>query len=211
MRRALAFLLFTLVGCARHSVTVERPPLMTIPQEMPSDGAPIGFVDVVDVRTGKGFASNPPVNFEENIVRKITEANVFSNVVTTRPVGDTGVVTLRFNAQENLDTHDDSNNTKAFLVGATIFVLMPVVPFSYDYGLRLSLDAMCPDGQTRQYLSNGFGSASAYGINEMQPTIVDLCGTVLDRTLTDVVAKLSGDRAFYLACSARKPTVGATH
>lgn len=212
MRRVVVFLfLLVFPGCSHH-VTVERPAqLIAVPREMPSDQAPIGFVDAIDVKRDRGISVNPSMGFKEKVVRTLSETNMFSHVVTNYPVGKTDVVTLRFSAQEDLDTNDGSNVTKAAFIGFTLFLLMPVLPLSYDYNLKLSLEALCADGQSRQYAAEGVGSASTTGFGQVQPAIVELSGAVIDRTLSEIVANLSRDRAFFLACSSRNPREAAAH
>ena len=63
-------------------------------------------------------------------------------------------------SDENQETNQGANAVKGFFIGATFFLLTPVIPLSYDFESDMHLLATRGDGKAKQYSAKGKGSAS---------------------------------------------------
>jgi hypothetical protein len=202
----IAAALVVLSGCT-HTVRLHdsQAPALPPTATTPCTNCPIGFVDAIEVQSGSGAAAPalPSSGFKEKFVRKLSDANIFEHVVTSYPIGRAGVVTIRITAQEDLDTHDAANGTKAFFTGFTMFLLTPVLPYSYDYRLAVNLEAICDNAERRSFAVTESGDSSAIGIGQINKAVGELSASVIDRAAAKVVSEIGKDSKFLTECAAR--------
>lgn len=205
----IAAALVLLSGCT-HTVRLHDPQAPALPPTAatPCTGCPIAFVDAIDVQSGMGASTPalPSSGFKEKFVRKLSDANVFEHVVTSYPLGQAGVVTIRITAKEDLDTHDAANGTKAFFTGFTMFLLTPVLPYSYDYRIAVNVEAICDNADRRTFAVTESGDSSAIGIGQINKAVGELSASVIDRAAAKIVSEIGKDSRFLAECAARSGT-----
>ena len=203
-RLALICSLPLLLSACAHGVTVTKPSqVYAPPREAQDNRAPIAYLEPLTVRRvdAGGTQANPSEGFKENLVAALGDSNVFQHVVTSFPIGQKNVVTLKPSADENLDLNAGANGTKAFFVGLTLFLLTPALPLTYEYSNTVTIDAQCPNGETRRYSQVGQASSWAMGISQVQPAVTEMVGTTNERVRNALVCDLARDKMFFQKCA----------
>ena len=115
------------------------------------------------------------------------------------------VVTARITFDETIDTHSGAAAWKGFLIGASMFLLSPVIELNYDYAAQASLELERWDGQVKRYEARAAGTAH-YNLFGATPIMIDeLKGQVAEACLTELMDQLVRDTTFYMASSSPLP------
>ena len=94
---------------------------------------------------------------------------------------------------------------RGFVIGASMFLLSPVIELDYDYAAEASLELGRWDGQVKRYTARSAGTAH-YTVFAASPTMIgELKGQVTEACLTDLMDQLIRDTNFYMASSAPLP------
>jgi hypothetical protein len=141
---------------------------------------------------GKLTVMNSP--FKDRLLQALRLLGAFSSVYgDDQPIPEKRKVKVSLNIAERLEYNNVLGAIKGFVIGASFFVLSPVIPIYADYTTELRLQVEKPDGRIRQY--TGFASA------ESEPFFfshgeyyADLTQQVTDAALRDLSAKLANDR-----------------
>ena len=103
---------------------------------------------------------------------------------------------------EAIDSHAGSAALKGIVLGASMYILTPFLPFEYEYAAHLSLDLERWDGQIKHYESRSAGTAR-YHLFGATPIMIDeLKGHVTETCLVDLARQIAQDRTFFAASSA---------
>jgi hypothetical protein len=200
----------TLVGCATRWIDV-APSLTS--QQHPDTQSVLNDERVPFVMDGfrmtqNGAPQNPSTEIERRILSTVHETRLFSRFIPLggkiAPFGDK-VVTARITFDEMIDSHAGATAWKGFLIGASMFLLSPVVDLDYDYAVEAMLELERWDGQMKRYKARSAGTVH-YTVFAASPTMIDqLKGQVTETCLTDLMDQLIRDTNFYMASSAPLP------
>jgi hypothetical protein len=158
--------------------------------------------------TQNGAPQNPSTEVERRILNTVHETHLFSTLVplggNVAPHSDK-VVTARITFDETIDSHSGKTAWKGFLIGASMFLLSPVIDLDYDYAAEASLELGRWDGQVKRYKARWAGTAH-YTVFAATPTLIgELKGQVTEACLTELMDQLIRDTNFYVASSAPLP------
>jgi hypothetical protein len=158
--------------------------------------------------TQNGTTQNPSTEVERRILNTVHETRLFSTLVplegNAASLGDK-VVTARIIFDETIDSHSGETAWKGFVIGASMFLLSPVIGLDYDYAVEASLELGRWDGQVKRYTARSAGTAH-YTVFAASPTMIgELKGQVTEACLTDLMDQLIRDTNFYMASSAPLP------
>ena len=200
----------TTVGCTTRWIDVSPSPTNRenpVTQSILNDER-VPFVMDGFRMTQNGAAQNPSTEVEHRILNTVHETQLFSTLVplggNVAPQGNK-VVTARITFDETIDSHAGETAWKGFLIGASMFLLSPVVDLDYDYAAEASLELGRWDGQVKRYTARSAGTAH-YTVFAASPTMIgELKGQVTEACLTDLMDQLVRDTNFYLASSAPLP------
>ena len=86
--------------------------------------------------TQNGAPQNPSTEVEHRILNTVQETRLFSTLIplggNVASLGDK-VVTARITFDETVDSHSGKTAWKGFVIGASMFLLSPVIDLDYDY------------------------------------------------------------------------------
>lgn len=158
--------------------------------------------------TQNGAPQNPSSEVEHRILNTVQETRLFSTLIpfggNAVSLGDK-VVTARITFDETIDSHSGSTALKGFVIGASMFLLSPVIDLDYDYAAKASLELGRWDGQIKRYTARSAGTVH-YTVFAATPTMIgELKGQVTEACLTDLMDQLIQDTSFYTASSAPLP------
>lgn len=205
----IAGLVAATAGCSRW---IEILPSPTQEQESVTRSIP-GQERVPLVMDGfrlmqNGAPRNPSADMERHILNSVQETHLFSTLVplagTSAPLGDK-VVMARISFDETIEPHPGEAAWKGFVIGASMFLLSPVLNLDYDYAAHANLELERWDGQVRRYEARSSGAAH-YNLFGATPIIIDeLKGRVTEACLNQLMTQLVQDTDLYVANSAPLP------
>jgi hypothetical protein len=158
--------------------------------------------------TQNGAPQNPSTEVEHRILNTVQETRLFSTLIpfggNAASLGDK-VVTARIVFDETIDSHSGETAWKGFVIGASMFLLSPVIGLDYDYAVEAGLELGRWDGQVKRYKARSAGTAH-YTVFAASPTMVgELKGQVTEACLNELMDQLIRDTNFYVASSAPLP------
>ena len=158
--------------------------------------------------TQNGAPQNPSTEVEHRILNTVQETRLFSTLIPfggdAASLGDK-MVTARITFDETIDSHSGETAWKGFVIGASMFLLSPVIGLEYDYAVEASLELGRWDGQVKRYKARSAGTAH-YTVFAASPTMIgELKGQVTEACLNELMGQLIRDTNFYMASSAPLP------
>lgn len=199
----------TTPGCTRW---IDVIPSSTSQQESASRSIPnderVPFVMDGFRLVQNGSPQNPSSEMERRILNTVQETRLFSTLV---PLGgdfsslSDKTVTARITFDEAIDPHAGEAAWKGFLIGASMFLLSPVIELDYDYTAQASLELERWDGQVKRYEARSSGTAH-YNLFGATPVMInELRGQVTEACLAGLMDQLVRDTNFYMASSTPVP------
>jgi hypothetical protein len=151
-------------------------------------------------QNGAPVATPPAV--ERQVLGALEATQLFSQYFQSgyeQPAPHEPRVTIRLRMDNHVDPHPGETAWSGFVIGASMFLLSPVIWFDYDYGTHMSLEVERWDGQMKQYAASSSGSAHYYLFGASPHVIEELKGQVTDNCLASLLDQLVRDHTFYLA------------
>lgn len=138
--------------------------------------------------------NNLQAGFENRLIGRLSDTGLFSDVIYgnygRRPTDDH--VDLRLSVAEDVDTHTAGNAVKGFFIGATLYLLAPALPLTYDYQSDWTLNVTWPGNRQRSYMARC--GASAYGtLFEEQAAANSVTGEAVDQCLNSLINQMAAD------------------
>jgi len=158
--------------------------------------------------TQNGAPQNPSTEVEHRILNSVQETRLFSTLVplggNAASLGDKAV-TARITFDETIDPHSGETAWKGFIIGASMFLLSPMIELNYDYAAQASLELERWDGQVKRYEARSAGTVH-YTVFGATPIMIgELKGQVTEACLTELMDQLVQDTNFYVASSTPLP------
>ncbi len=207
--RGLCVLLAASSGCARwmelsHGQIDEGMTAAAFVQADDRVPLVLGAVQVLQ----NGAPVTPPAALDRQVLGELEATRLFSEHIHQGygqlPSG-TKFVTARLSIEETVDPHAGATAWKGFLIGASMFLLAPVIPLEYSYESYMTIELDRWDGLTRRYTTSTKGSAFYYLFGATPLAIQELKGQVIDACLSQLMQQVVHDATLYLAGSAPLP------
>jgi hypothetical protein len=207
--QVLCVLLAASSGCARWIELSHRP----IDEGMTGaafvqayDRVPVVLGDVQVLQNGAPVT--PQAALDRQVLGELAATHLFSEHIhqgygQLQP--ETKFVTARLSLEETVDPHAGATAWKGFLIGASMFLLAPVIPLEYSYESHMTIDFERWDGLTRRYSTSTKGSAFYNLFGATPLAIQELKGQVIDACLAELMQQVVHDATLYLASSAPLP------
>jgi len=200
----------TTVGCTTRWIDVVPSPTSrqnTVTQSVLNDERVPLVMDGFRMMQN-GAPQNPSTEIERRILNTVQETRLFSTLVplggNVSSLGDK-VVTARITFDETIDPHSGAAAWKGFVIGASMFLLSPVIEFDYDYAAQASLELERWDGQVKRYEARSAGTAHYHLFGATPIMIGELKGQVAEACLTELMDQLVRDTNFYMASNTPLP------
>lgn len=180
----------------------ERPVLRT--SAPTTDRVPATLDVVRTIRNGAPL--DPSIAFDQRVLIALRETQLFSHLIYPGHGQPTlegqKHVTARLSVSETVDRYAGNNAFKGFVVGASMFLLTPLLPLKYSYASQMTLDLQRWDGDTRHYTADSHGTIH-YQLFSATPLLTEeLKGQVTERCLNALMVQLVNDAGFYRASAA---------
>jgi hypothetical protein len=194
-----------IIGCARW---IEMRPASVADQEVSShleesERVPL-LLNGFRV-TQNGAPQNPSAAVERRLLNHVQETKLFSTLIplggNASSLGDK-IVTARIMFEETIDPHRGEAAWKGFAIGASMFLLSPLIELNYDYAAQVRLELERWDGHVTHYEARSKGTAH-YNLFGASPLVIDeLKGQVTEACFADLMGQLVRDTSLYVAVSA---------
>jgi len=218
--KAKLSLRWTVIGCCGLIITlttgcasrIDVIPSSTLQQEsvtrsIPNDERVPLVMDGFRMKQN-GAPQNPSTEIERRILDTVQETRLFSTLVplggNVSSLGDK-VVTARITFDETVAPHSGEAAWKGFIIGASMFLLSPVIELDYDYAAQASLELERWDGQVKRYEARSTGTAHYYLFGATPNMIGELKRQVTEACLTELMDQLERDTNFYMASNTPLP------
>jgi len=190
-------------GCASHWIDLAEQkgaptPLQTT---VPSDLRVPLLIETIHT-TQNGVALATPIAIEHQILGAFEATKLFSQHFQSgyaQPATNQPHVTIRLTMNNSVEPHAGNAAWSGFIIGASMFILAPIVTLDYDYGTQMALEVERWDGQTKQYQASSSGTAHYHLFAASQHLIDELKGQVTDTCLTQLLDQVIRDTPFYIA------------
>jgi hypothetical protein len=182
---------------ARHGTT------RTIAQQ---EQVPL-FLDRVQL-IRNGSPQDPSQDADRRLLGSLREIGLFSRSdssdnMSAATQGKT--IHARLVIDEAVDPHSGAAAWKGIVIGASMFLLTPVIPLEYDYASHMTLELERWDGQIKRYEGRSAGTSRFHLFGATPVMIDELKGLVTESCLTMLMEQVVLDSSFYTASSAPLP------
>jgi hypothetical protein len=205
----IGFLMCSLSACTRW-IEVKAPssgPQETISHTLSSDERVPLVMDTFRL-SQNGTPQNPSSEAERRILNAVRETRLFSTLVPlggASPSADGKAVTARVTFDETIDSHSGHTALKGIVIGASMFLLSPIIELDYDYTVQAHLELERWDGHVTHYQARSSGTAH-YNLFGASPVVIDeLKGQVIETCLNALMHQLIEDTPLYTASTTSLP------
>ena len=189
-------------GCS-HWIDLAEPKgaLTSLQTTVASDlRVPLLFETIHTTQNGVALATS--IALEHQILGAFEATKLFSQHFHsgyTQPATNQPHVTIRLTMNNSVEPHAGNAAWSGFVIGASMFLLAPIVTLDYDYGTQMVLEVERWDGQTKQYQASSAGTAHYHLFAASQHLIDELKGQVTEACLTQLLDQVTRDTTFYVA------------
>ena len=186
--------------------------MMTLPVEPDNRGAQMIAGDeqvplILDrIHTTRNSSpQNSSAETEQRILSSLADIGLFSHLTsinTSAPAYGEKTVRARLLFDEAVDPHAGGAAWKGIIIGASMYLLTPFLPFEYDYAAHLSLELERWDGQIKRYESESAGTVRYHLFGATTIMVDELKGHVTESCLTELARQIANDTVFFSASSA---------
>ncbi len=146
-----------------------------------------------------GAAIAPASDIEHRVLDTLADTQLFSRLIYpgyTEAAPADPFVRAKLSVATFPEPHAGAAAWKGIVIGASMFLLAPVLPLEYDYGARMTLEVELEDGTTHRYLAAAEGTARYHLFGATHLATEELQGQVLDSCLAQLRRELVKDRQF---------------
>lgn len=205
----VGFVLCSMTACTRW-IDVKAPssdPQETISHALPSDERVPLVIDTFRL-SQNGTPQNPSPEAERRVLNAVQETRLFSTLVPlggASTLADGKAVTARVTFDETIDSHSGRTALKGIVIGASMFLLSPIIELDYDYTAQAHLELERWDGHVTHYEARSSGTAH-YNLFGASPVVInELKGQVIETCLNSLMNQLVQDTPLYMASKTPLP------
>jgi hypothetical protein len=190
-----AFVVLAASGCGMK-VTFKPPFPETATSEVTPGTAKYSAVLMYSSATMDGKPAMMTSLFKDRLLEQLRTSHSFTSVYgDDQALPERQKILLSVATAERMDYNNVLGAIKGFFIGASFFILSPVIPIYADYTTEIRLTVEKPDGSQRHYTGYASGESEHYFFShgDYYP---DLVRQVTDAALRDLSAKLIQDRGW---------------
>ena len=157
-------LLLTLTtGCARWVELKAMPDSNQEPNVRAiarSEQVPLVMESISNTRNGS--PQHLSLETEQRLLGTLRKIGLFSHLGgmdSTEPPAGGKFIRARLLFDEDIDQHAGDKAWKSLVIGASMFILTPLIPLDYDYAAHMTLELERWDGQVKRYESQSAGTS----------------------------------------------------
>jgi len=155
-----------------------------------------------------GSPQDPSQDADRRLLGSLREIGLFSRSDSSDNIGAATqgkTIHARLVIDEAVDPHSGAAAWKGIVIGASMFLLTPVIPLEYDYASHMTLELERWDGQIKRYEGRSAGTSRFHLFGATPVMIDELKGLVTESCLTALMEQVVQDSSFYTASSAPLP------
>lgn len=205
----VGFVMCGMTACTRW-IDVKAPsssPQTTVSHALSSDERVPLMVDTFRL-SQNGTPQHPSSEAERRILNAVRETRLFSTLIPlggASPSANGKTVTARVTFDETIDSHSGPTALKGIVIGASMFLLSPIIELDYDYTAQAHLELERWDGHVTHYEARSSGTAH-YNLFGASPVVInELKGQVIETCLNSLMNQLVQDTPLYMASKTPLP------
>lgn len=161
---------------------------------------PVVLSNFTVVQNGSPMA--PSSDLEHRVLESLADTELFSRLVypgyrDLQPADDQ--VRAKLTVSLYPEPHAGAAAWKGILIGASMFLLAPVIPLEYDYGAQMTLELLQADGSSHQYTASAEGTARYHLFGATHLATDEVKAQVVESCLSRLRNELVKDRQFVQA------------
>ena len=209
----LLVLSFASTGCSRWMQISGTPPAEPPPVAHSSGvGGPVPAVVTGIVVTQNGTRQVATPDLERRVLDRLANTELFARL--SYPAYAEAPPSREYvRATLTVDTHTDPHSGgaafKGIVIGASMFLLTPLLPLEYDFGASMTLAIERPDGTSHHYHAHAQGTAFYHLFGATPLAAEELRAEVLESCLDQLQRELVKDREFVQAAYVAKHQAGS--
>ena len=187
------------------------------PSELPPAAHKVGAVGPIPavvtgiIVTQNGTRQVATPELERRVLDRLAHTELFGRLqypayADDPPSREHVRATLTVDAQS--DPHSGGAAFKGIVIGASMFLLTPLLPLEYDYGAAMTLDVERPDGTSHRYRAQAQGTAFYHLFGATPLAVEELRAEVIETCLAQLQRELVKDREFVQAAYVAKHQTG---
>jgi hypothetical protein len=155
-----------------------------------------------------GAPQDPSLEAERRFLNSVRDTRLFSPIV---PLGENAAslgdktVTARLTMEETIDPRSGATAWKGFIIGASMFLLAPMIELDYGYALQANLELERWDGQVTRYEARSAGTVRYHLFGATPIMLEELKGQVTEACLDNLMGQLVRDTDHYTVNSSPPP------
>ena len=202
IRSLFSLILVLASGCSHWIELIEPATPLTPSQATVASDLRVPLLLETVRATQNGIPMATPLAIERQVLGALEATHLFSQHFQSgyaQPAPNQAHVTIRFSMDNHVEPHAGEAAFRGLVIGASMFLLAPVISLNYDYGTQMALEVERWDGQTKQYTATSSGTAHYHLFGASPHVIEELKGQVTDNCLTSLLDQVVRDTTFYLA------------
>ncbi|MGE3152131.1 MAG: hypothetical protein AB7G48_10865 [Nitrospiraceae bacterium] len=210
----LMLLAVTFTGCSRWmqingAAPTDLPPAAHTAGEPGS--IPAVITGIVVTQNGTRQAATP--DLERRVLDRLAKTELFGRLLYPAYAEDAPSrehVRATLTVEAHSDPHAGGAAFKGIVIGASMFLLTPLLPLEYDYGTLMTLELARPDGTSHLYQAQAQGTAYYHLFGATPLAIEELRDEVIEHCLVQLQRELVKDREFVQAAYVAKRQTEST-
>ncbi len=191
-------------GCSTWTELKSGTPVTSAPA---NQGAAVDLERVPAVLSSiavsqNGAAMPPAGELERRVLDSLAETQLFSRLIYPGYLAQTPAephVRAKLAVTLSPNPHAGAAAWKGIVIGASMFLLTPVLPLEYEYGASVTLELEREDGATHRYSTHAEGIAHYHLFGATHLAADELKAKVIDSCFTQLQREMVKDRAFVQA------------
>jgi len=186
-----------LSGCTAHWTNIDVKPDNQVSVSRYSHSSDcVAIMDDLHV-TSNGQAVDANEAFQKRFMTNLKDTHMFSKVAAETPDAQHDkLVNFALSVAENQNTNQGANAAKGFFIGASLYLLTPVLPLSYDFSQDVMLNVTRSDGRSKRYTANGKGEARYHLFGNAAMAGSEVRGQIINNNLTSLINQIKQDADF---------------
>jgi hypothetical protein len=188
-----------LSGCTAHWTNIDVKPDAAAPVDHYSNRTLSNCMAIMDdLRvTSNGQAVDANEAFQKRFMTNLKDTHLFSKVTTETPtIQPDKMANFALSVAENQDTNQGANAAKGFFIGASLYLLTPVLPLSYDFAQDMTLNVTRSDGRSKRYTAKGKGEARYHLFANAPMAGEEVRGQIINNNLAALMNQIKQDADF---------------
>lgn len=200
MKNFKSFIFLSLIflsSCSGYSSKIKDKSVGSeiISKNYSNDFKPVAYFNGLE-SSSNDIEINPDANFSDRFIKKLKEAELFSEVSKELPKNERKI-SLNLISKEKRDVHGFAKSVKEHLIDFSFYSLVPLLPFKYDFESSLQIEAKRWDGKSKIFVAQSNGTSKYYYFADSNEAKQHLESAVLNNNINSIINQMLDEKGFF--------------